>query len=57
MCIPPIPPRQARQEFDGSDSTHILEPDDVARAVVYAVRQPRHAAVNEILIEPREAPI
>ena len=29
-----------------------LEPDDVARAVIYAVSQPQHVEVNEILIRP-----
>jgi len=29
-----------------------LEPDDVARAVMYAVSQPAHVDVNEILVRP-----
>jgi NADP-dependent 3-hydroxy acid dehydrogenase YdfG len=29
-----------------------LEPDDIARAVLYAVAQPRHVDVNEILVRP-----
>ena len=29
-----------------------LEPDDVARAIIFAVRQPPHVDVNEILIRP-----
>jgi NADP-dependent 3-hydroxy acid dehydrogenase YdfG len=29
-----------------------LEPDDVARAVLYAVGHPAHVDVNEILIRP-----
>jgi NADP-dependent 3-hydroxy acid dehydrogenase YdfG len=29
-----------------------LEPDDVARAVMFAVSQPRHVDVNEILVRP-----
>ena len=29
-----------------------LEPDDIARAVVYAITQPAHVDVNEILVRP-----
>jgi NADP-dependent 3-hydroxy acid dehydrogenase YdfG len=29
-----------------------LEPDDVARAIVYTVAQPEHVAVNEVLVRP-----
>lgn len=31
---------------------YALQPEDVGRAVVYALSQPRHAEVNEILIRP-----
>lgn len=33
-----------------------LEPDDVARAVLYAISQPAHVDVNEILIRPTGQP-
>ena len=33
-----------------------LDPEDVARAVVFAASQPEHVGINEILIEPRDAP-
>jgi NADP-dependent 3-hydroxy acid dehydrogenase YdfG len=37
--------------FDG-EVTGALEADDVARAVLYAVAQPEHVDVNEILVRP-----
>ena len=33
-----------------------LDANDVARTVVWALSQPPHVAVNEILVEPRDAP-
>ncbi|MGH2954293.1 MAG: SDR family NAD(P)-dependent oxidoreductase [Solirubrobacterales bacterium] len=30
----------------------VLEADDIARAVVYAVSQPKHVAVNELMVRP-----
>ena len=48
---------KAKEQFDMSEKTAvILEPEDVAKAVVFSVSQPEHCAVNEILVEPREAP-
>jgi NADP-dependent 3-hydroxy acid dehydrogenase YdfG len=37
-------------------SMNPLQPDDVARAVMYAVSQPPHVDVNEILIRPTSQP-
>ncbi|KAK0418948.1 hypothetical protein QR680_013867 [Steinernema hermaphroditum] len=49
---------EARTKFDGSNAGHrILDPEDVGRSVLYALSQPIHVAVNEILIEPQAAPI
>lgn len=49
--------QEAKATYDGSESCQILDPDDVGKAVLYAVTQPDHVGVNEILIEPRENPI
>jgi NADP-dependent 3-hydroxy acid dehydrogenase YdfG len=35
------------------EATEPLAPDDVARAVVYAFRQPEHVNVSEIVVRPR----
>ena len=34
----------------------VLDPEDVAASVVYALTQPEHVAVNEVLVEPRDEP-
>ncbi len=33
----------------------ILEPDDIARAIVFAISQPPHVSVNEMLIRPTQS--
>jgi NADP-dependent 3-hydroxy acid dehydrogenase YdfG len=38
--------------FDTKPSIHALDADDVARTVMFAVAQPPHVDVNEILIRP-----
>ncbi|XP_049804567.1 uncharacterized protein LOC126248021 isoform X1 [Schistocerca nitens] len=48
---------EAKEMYDASDKVKILTPNDVAQAVIYALTQPDYCAVNEILLEPREAPI
>ena len=42
--------------FDNRPSIEALQPDDVARAILYAVQQPPHVDVNEILIRPTAQP-
>ena len=34
-----------------------LEPDDIARAVLYALSQPEHVDVNEVLVRPVNQPV
>jgi NADP-dependent 3-hydroxy acid dehydrogenase YdfG len=38
--------------FDNPPTIQALEPEDVARVVLFAVQQPPHVDVNEILIRP-----
>ncbi|MEN3283973.1 MAG: hypothetical protein V7607_5113 [Solirubrobacteraceae bacterium] len=47
-----VEPGQVNTPFFDSRSEGRLEPDDVARAVMFAVGQPQHVDVNEILIRP-----
>ncbi|OAP56401.1 hypothetical protein AYL99_09580 [Fonsecaea erecta] len=48
---------EAVKKYGEPTGAQILDPEDVANSIVYALRQPQHVAVNEILIEPREEPI
>ena len=47
-----IEPGMVDTPFFDDPVSDALEPDDVARAVMYAVQQPPHVDVNEILIRP-----
>jgi NADP-dependent 3-hydroxy acid dehydrogenase YdfG len=38
--------------FDDPPKMAALQPDDVARTVMFAVEQPPHVDVNEILVRP-----
>src|SRR5688500_16580961 len=38
--------------FDNKPKMRALDDDDIARAVMFAVEQPAHVAVNELLIRP-----
>jgi thioester reductase-like protein len=48
---------EALKAYGEPSGAKVLEPEDVANAIVYALKQPEHVAVNEILIEPRDEPI
>ncbi len=47
-----IEPGMTDTPFFDNRPTDALEDDDIARAVMYAVSQPPHVDVNEILIRP-----
>jgi NADP-dependent 3-hydroxy acid dehydrogenase YdfG len=42
--------------FEEPPEIEALQPDDIARAVLFAVQQPPHVDVNEILIRPTAQP-
>ncbi len=43
--------------FDSPPQIDALRADDIARAVMWAVSQPPHMDVNEILIRPTDQPM
>jgi NADP-dependent 3-hydroxy acid dehydrogenase YdfG len=47
-----IEPGMVDTPFFDNPVSDALEPDDIARAVMYAVDQPPHVDVNEILVRP-----
>jgi NADP-dependent 3-hydroxy acid dehydrogenase YdfG len=51
-----IEPGMVDTPFFDNRPTNALEPDDIARAVLFAVQQPPHVDVNEILIRPVSQP-
>ncbi|KAK5092138.1 hypothetical protein LTR70_005743 [Exophiala xenobiotica] len=49
--------QEAVKKYGEPSGAKILDPEDVANSIVYALKQPDHVAVNEVLIEPRDEPI
>lgn len=50
-----IEPGMVDTPFFDKPPAHALMPEDIARAVIYAVSQPAHVDVNEILVRPTPA--
>jgi NADP-dependent 3-hydroxy acid dehydrogenase YdfG len=48
---------EAMAQYGTPSGCRVLDPDDIARAVVYAITQPSYCSVNEMLVEPRLEPI
>ncbi len=51
-----IEPGMVDTAFFDNPVKNALEPDDIARAVMFAVSQPPHVDVNEILVRPTAQP-
>jgi NADP-dependent 3-hydroxy acid dehydrogenase YdfG len=49
-----IEPGSVDTPFFDSPPEGALEPDDIARAILYAVSQPPHVDVNELLVRPTQ---
>ncbi|KAI1132858.1 enterobactin synthetase component F [Nemania abortiva] len=49
--------REAIKKYGEPTGAKVLSADEVAGAIVFALSQPAHVAVNEVLIEPRDEPI
>jgi NADP-dependent 3-hydroxy acid dehydrogenase YdfG len=57
MRVTVIEPGMVDTPFFDNPVSGALEADDIARAVMYAVSQPPHVDVNEILVRPTAQPI
>ncbi|UZJ53737.1 hypothetical protein CBS101457_003057 [Exobasidium rhododendri] len=49
--------QEALKQYGEPTGAKVLDPEDVASSIIYALKQPDHVAVNEVLIEPRDEPI
>ena len=52
-----ITDEDAREGLGGLLNLEILQAEDIANAIVYAVTQPERVSVNEILIRPTQQPV
>ena len=48
---------EALARFGQPTGARALNPEDVAASIGYALSQPEHVAVNEVLVEPRDEPV
>jgi NADP-dependent 3-hydroxy acid dehydrogenase YdfG len=48
---------EALERYGRPTGAKVLDPGDVASSIVYALSQPEHVAVNEVLVEPRDEPV
>ncbi|OAL50622.1 acetyl-CoA synthetase-like protein [Pyrenochaeta sp. DS3sAY3a] len=49
--------QEALKKYGEPSGAKVLDPENVADSIVYALKQPDHVSVNEVLIEPRDEPI
>ncbi|KAK7495229.1 hypothetical protein BaRGS_00013411, partial [Batillaria attramentaria] len=49
--------KEAIEKYNMSEKHKCLEPIDIARAVVFAASTPEYVAVNEVMVQPRDAPL
>ncbi len=52
-----ITDEEAQEALSGLLKLDILQPEDIANAIAYAVTQPERVSVNEVLIRPTQQPI
>ena len=52
-----IEPGAVDTPFFSSSPSNALQPDDIAHAVMYALSQPAHVDVNEVLVRPIHQPL
>jgi NADP-dependent 3-hydroxy acid dehydrogenase YdfG len=48
---------EALELYGQPSGARVLDPEDAAASVIYALSRPEHVAVNEVLVEPRDEPV